>query len=384
MKIKLVRITTVPISLHKLLNGQLKFMNNYFDVIGISSPGWELEKISEQQGVKTIAIEMSRTPNLFKDLVSLYRLTREIRNIAPHIVHTHTPKAGLLGIIAAYLNKVPIRLHTVAGIPWIEYKGFKRKTFMFIEFITYKFSTHIYCNSFHLMEFILGNKLIEKSKISVIGNGSSNGINTKYFCPSDELIEKSLKLKNDHSILNEKVLIYVGRLVKDKGIEELIEAFVTIKLTNPNLKLLLVGPFEPHRDQLTSRTLEIIKSDPDIIMTGYVEDIRPYLCLSHLLVFPSYREGFPNVPMQAGAFGLPSIVTNINGCNEIIIEGVNGILIRPKNSNDLIKSINKILTDIDFYNRLSKNCRKLIVDRFEQEDVWIKILIDYNLQLEKL
>ena len=359
-------------------------MNNYFDVIGISSPGWELDKISEQQGVKTIAIQMSRKPDLYKDILSLYRLTKELKNIAPNIVHTHTPKAGLLGMIAAYLNKVPIRLHTVAGIPWIEYKGFKRKIFMFIELFTYKLSTHIYCNSFQLMDFILCNKLIEKSKISVIGNGSSNGINTKYFCPTDELINMSLKLKKDHSLSNEKVLIFVGRLVKDKGIEELIEAFVTIKLTIPNLKLLLVGPFEPHRDQLTSKTLEIIKSDPDIIVTGYVEDIRPYLCLSHLLVLPSYREGFPNVPMQAGAFGVPSIVTNINGCNEIIIEGVNGILIRPKNSEDLTKSIIKILIDSDFYNRLSMNCRKLIVDRFEQENLWNKILVDYNLQLEKL
>ena len=384
MKTKLVRITTVPISLYKLLSGQLKFMNNYFEVTAISSPGWELEKVANNEGIETISVSIARKPSILKDMISLFKLRNELKKISPQIVHTHTPKAGLLGMTAAFVNQVPIRLHTVAGLPWIEYKGIKKFIFICIEYITYKFATHVYCNSFHLMNYIIKKNIISKSKISVIGNGSSNGIDTNYFSPNVNLIDQSFDLKKKYTIDDEKVLIFIGRLVKEKGVEELVDAFVSLKVTHKKIKLILLGPLEPERDPLSINTKVIIDNNPDIIITGYKDDIRPYLCLSYLLVFPSYREGFPNVPMQAAAFNIPSIVTDINGCNEIILNYQNGLIVKPRSVKELKTAIELLLTDKVLYNRLKENCRKNIVERFDQLYFWNKILVEYNNHLNKI
>ncbi len=369
--------------MNKLLEGQLKFMNQFFEVIAISSPGLELKKISKAEGVETIAVEISRMPHLFKDLITLIILTYNLIKIKPDIVHTHTPKAGLLGMIAAFVVRTPVRIHTVAGIPWIEFTGIKKKLFKFIERITYKCSSHVYCNSYHLMHYILENKIIHESKISVIGNGSSNGINTSYFDIDKKIRAESNIIKSKLFLKNEKVLIFIGRIVKDKGIEELVKSFILLQKKRYNIKLLLVGPLEPKRDPISDVILNLISKNTDIIMTDYIEDIRPYLCLSYALVFPSYREGFPNVPMQAGSMGIPSIVTNINGCNEIIINYKNGLLVKPKNILELTDAIEKLLTDHLLYDNLKRNCRDLIVDRYDQKYIWNQILSNYQIHLGK-
>ena len=380
--LKLLRITTVSMSFRLLLRGQLQFLSYHFDTHAASAPGWELDDLLTHEKTRVHSVKMERPPAPKQDLASLFKLRKLITNLKPQIVHTHTPKAGLLGMLAGYLCHVPVRLHTVAGIPWMESAGKKRKLLQLMEKLTYRFATHVYSNSFALKDFILKNCLLPEHKISVIANGSSNGINTEWYNRSAEVLHSAEMLKNKLRITDEKVILFVGRLVKDKGIQELVEAFQEIRPKH-RVKLLLVGPLEKDRDPLSSWAEDLLSNDPNIITTGYVNDVRPYIAMSHLLAFPSYREGFPNVPMQAGSMGLPSVVTDINGCNEIIENEVNGLIVPPKSTNALTKAISRLLEDQNLYDYLASNARPMIVSRFDQQDFWNALLDEYNHHLRK-
>ena len=334
---KLIRITTVPISFKVLLKGQLRFMtSNGFDVKGVSSEGEELREVRENEGIVMEAINMSRKITPFQDLKSLWEMWNFLRKEKPQIVHTHTPKAGIIGMLAARLAGVPHRLHTVAGLPLMETTGIKRKILNFVEKLTYSSATRVYPNSKGLYDFILQNNFTQSNKLKIIANGSSNGINTTFFSPEQVSETEKAALREKLNIQpDDFVFVFVGRIVSDKGINELIKAFSELQAVENNelmgIKLLLVGGLENDLDPLNPETLAEINQNKDIISVGFQQDVRPFFAISDALAFPSYREGFPNVVMQAGAMGLPSIVSDINGCNEIIIEGENGLIIPSKN-----------------------------------------------------
>lgn len=376
---KLIRITTVPISLDKLLSGQLAFMNQFYQVIGVSSDPSYLEKVGKKEKIEVFSVEMTRQITPLKDLISVYILYRFFKKQKPFIVHTHTPKAGTVGMLAAKLAGVPNRLHTIAGLPLLEATGSKRKLLNFVEKVTYSCATKIYPNSFGLNEVIIQEKFCNPDKLKVLGNGSSNGIDTYFFDASHFVPTQNNTLKEELGILpDDFVFIFVGRLVADKGINELVEAFKSLNRLSPNTKLVLVGPLETELDPLLPKTLKEIDVNPAIISVGFQNDVRSYFAIADALVFPSYREGFPNVVMQAGAMGLPSIVSNINGCNEIIVENYNGMIIPVKNTKAIFDAMKKILEDVTFYNHLKENARKRIVDNYEQKVVWEAILNEYK------
>lgn len=382
MKPKLFRVTTVPISLKILLKGQHRFMSQHFEVLGISSQGKELIEVHDEEGIKVIPIHMSRKITPLQDINSLWKMYKFIKQQQPQIVHTHTPKAGIIGMLAAKLAGVPIRLHTVAGLPLMEAVGNKRKVLDFVEKLTYSSATKIYPNSKGLYDFILQNNYTSIDKLKVIGEGSSNGIDTKFFSCQYFSQENQAQLKMKLNIQQDDfVFVFVGRLVGDKGINELIEAFS--QLTIHNAKLLLVGPLESELDALQIETLKEIEANPKIISVGFQKDVRPYFAISDCLVFPSYREGFPNVVMQAGAMGLPSIVSNINGCNEIIIEGENGTIIPVKDSEAIRSAMLKMIEDKEFYFKLKENSRSMIRSRYEQSVVWDALLQEYETLLKE-
>lgn len=375
MKIKLIRITTVPISLDKLIEGQMTFMKDYYEVIAISSDLENLRKVGVKEGVRVKEIKLTRKITPIKDLFALIKLYRFLKKEKPEIVHTHTPKAGIVGMLASYFAKVPNRLHTVAGLPLIETKGIKRKVLNTVERLTYASATKIYPNSYGLKEIILKNKLSKKNKLKVIANGSSNGINTKYFNPNLFLEDQKKSLKKDLKIKEtDFVFIFVGRIVRDKGVNELVKAFEQLSKEEKHIKLLLVGAFEDELDPLENTTKKSIETNKQIISIGYKGDVRPYFSISNVLTFPSYREGFPNVVMQAGAFGLMSIVSDINGCNEIIKNNKNGIIIPVKNIEALCLAMKKSMKI-----KLDKNnIRKMICDKYEQNVVWEALLTEYK------
>jgi len=227
----------------------------------------------------------------------------------------------------------------------------------------------------------------------VLANGSSNGINTKHFNPQLFTNTQNEALKQELGIAeNDVVFIFVGRLVGDKGINELVAAFKALLVSSERLsvnseqltpKLLLVGPLETDLDPLLPETIAEIANNKNIISVGYQQDVRPYFAISKVLVFPSYREGFPNVVLQAGAMGLPSIVSNINGCNEIIKEGENGWIIPVKDKAAIKTAMLRVLQNSELCTKVASTTRSMIQDRFEQQLVWDAVLEEYQL-LEEL
>lgn len=381
---KLIRITTVPISFKVLLKGQLRFMtSNGFDVKGVSSEGEELREVRENEGIAVEAITMSRKITPFQDLKSLWEMWNFLRKEKPQIVHTHTPKAGIIGMLAARLAGVPHRLHTVAGLPLMEATGIKRKILNFVEKLTYSSATRVYPNSKGLYDFILQNNFTQSNKLKIIANGSSNGINTTFFSPAQVSEIEMVTLREKLNIQpDDFVFVFVGRIVSDKGINELIKAFSQLQTAENNeltsIKLLLVGGLESDLDPLNPETLAEINQNKDIISAGFQQDVRPFFAISDALAFPSYREGFPNVVMQAGAMGLPSIVSDINGCNEIIVEGENGLIIPSKNVEKLKEKMLTLARDKNLYVKLKENSRRMIENRYEQSVVWNALLEEYE------
>jgi glycosyltransferase involved in cell wall biosynthesis len=376
---KLIRITTVPNSLERLLENQLRFMQQYFAVTAISSNEERLRVISGKEGVNTYAVELTRQITPVADLKALLKLYKFLKKEKPAIVHSHTPKAGTIGMLAAWLAGVPHRLHTVAGLPLLESRGAKRMLLNMVERLTYACSTKVYPNSAALMEIILEEGFCKKQKLKVIGNGSSNGINTSYFNP-DLYVAGELKVLKTRLGMEETdlVFLFVGRLVSDKGINELVAAFKSVNQKYPHCKLLLVGVQEPALDPLLSQTIKEIENNRAIISTGFQVDVRPYFAISDVLVFPSYREGFPNVVMQAGAMGLASIVSDINGCNEIIRAEVNGMIIPVKDTAALNAAMLNIVTNPDLLKALKANARQVIQENYEQQLVWNALLAEYE------
>ncbi len=217
IKNKLIRITTVPISLNKLLEGQLRFMKGHYEVLAVSAgPVEELEAVGRREGVAIREVAMTRSITPLKDVKAVWQLYRLFKKEKPSIVHTHTPKAGIVGMMAAWFAGVPNRLHTVAGLPLMEATGFKRALLNFVEKTTYRFATKVYPNSKGLYDFIIAENFTKPSKLTIIGNGSSNGIDIHYFDP-ELFISTRNTLRQELSIPQDSfVFVFVGRLVGDK------------------------------------------------------------------------------------------------------------------------------------------------------------------------
>jgi glycosyltransferase involved in cell wall biosynthesis len=376
---KLLRITTIPASLNGLLKGQLKFLKQRFNVIGVASDGIEVKEIEDREGIEMRCVPMEREIALWKDLISLQALIKLFRKEKPEIVHANTPKASLLSMMAARLSGVPIRIYTVTGL---RFEGFdpslKKRVLIMMERITCSFATHVIPEGNGVKQTLIKNGITRKP-LEVIANGNINGVDTKYYSRGHFTSAALDTLRKELGINSgDFVFCCAGRLVIDKGIIELITAFNKMVNEYPNAKLLLLGPFEEMGNALPAQIRATIDNDNHIIAPGFVKDIRPYFELSDIFVFPSYREGFPNVVLQAGALELPCIVTNINGSNEIIEEGKNGMIIPVKNADKLYDSMVSTINNPKLVQSMKDNCRNMIVDRFEQRFVWDALLKRYN------
>jgi len=334
---KLIRITTAPISLNVLLSGQMKYMNeNGFEVIMVSSDGKELERVKQNEGCRHHIIPMTRRMTPLGDLRCLWLLYRFFKKEKPDIVHSHTPKAGLLSMLAAKFAGVKIRIHTIAGLRFVTSKGFGRKLLIAMEKLTGKAATHVWPNSFSLEKYIKENKLVNPNKLEVIGWGSSNGINLSRYSAAalkEEKLQETKKLIQYDSSLN--YFLSVGRIVHDKGMDELLNAFVRLHEINPNARLILVGAFEDEVDPVSEKARQLIKSHPAVIMAGWSDAVEYFMHLSFALVHPSHREGFPNVLLQAGAMLCPIICSRIEGNIDIVEHEKTGLIFEVKNEEEL-------------------------------------------------
>ena len=377
-KKRLLRITTVPLSLVTLLKGQPRFFQeNNFEVLTISAAGKEVSQLI-QVGVEHKSVWLTRKITPFQDLIAVVQLIIIIKKFKPHIVHTHTPKAGLLGMMASWICRVPVRLHTIAGLTWINDSGLKRWLLKKTEWLTYALAHRVFPNSNNLRQFLLEELRFDPVKTKVIGKGSSNGIDCELFKPEGNLVNQALAIRKKNQVPDGEIIFsFVGRLVRDKGIIELVEAFIELNKSLP-CRLLLVGDFEPNLDPLPASTLQALKNNPRIIMAGFQQDVRPWLLASDVFVFPSHREGFPNGVLQACCLELPVIATNINGCNEIIQHGLSGLIVPVKSVESLRAAMMEIMNQPDLGISMGKEGRQFVTTNFSQQFVWGELLKEYN------
>lgn len=354
-------------------------MNEHgFEVVGVSSAGWEAEVVEKEEGIRVEVVEMSRQITPLRDLRALWQFYRLCKREKPDIVHSITPKAGLISMVGARLAGVPMRVHTFTGLIFPSKTGWFQKLLIFMDRIICKAATHVYPEGEGVKEDLINFKITSKP-LKVIANGNVNGINIEYFHPESVSEEEKADLRKELKIeAGDFVFVFVGRLVGDKGINELVRAFTRLKTrTDRRVKLVLVGPEERELDPLEGEVDEMMHGDEAIAVVGFRQDVRPYFGISDALVFPSYREGFPNVVMQAGAMGLPAIVSDINGCNEIIIPNTNGLIVPPKDEATLEEAMKKLAEDGELYRRLQQNARRLITERYEQGVVWEAVRGEY-------
>jgi glycosyltransferase involved in cell wall biosynthesis len=381
---KLLRITTIAPSLVTLLKGQPAFfMANGFEVWTASAAGPETVTLT-QLGIHHYPIRFTRSITPFQDLIALGQLIVLILRFRPDIVHTHTPKAGLLGMVAAWLCRVPVRMHTIAGLPWINYSGFIRWLMKTMEQITYQCSHGVYPNSLKLQEFIVRELNLNQDKVKVIGRGSSNGIDVEFFKRDEHLEVQGTAIRNSLGLSDSEIIFsFVGRVVKDKGIVELLDAFQAVRKVMP-CHLFVIGDFEQEPDPVPDHVLQELKRNPHITLTGFVSDIRPWLITSNIFVFPSYREGFPNVVLQAACLELPIIATNINGCNEIMEHEKTGILVPVGDAGALHEAMLKLTSDQKKRKEFGLLGREHVVKNYGQSYVWNELLNEYQAKLSEV
>ena len=363
---KIIIMSTISYSIEVLIKQQPKYLSKYFDEIELmGADSGDIDKILKREGVTFYPIEMERKITPFKDLKVLYKLIKHFYKVKPDIIYTFTPKAGLLGMIAAFFAHCKTRIHNVVGMPLMEAKGKKRIILTITEKLTYLFATHVYCNSFGLKEYI--NKNLTNKKIKVIGHGSINGVDIDFYNDTFTINEKidireKLGFEKDNFIIS-----FMGRIVQDKGINELIEAFKLLNEKHNNIKLLIVGKFEQDLNPIKESNKDFIVNSPDIKLVDFQYDLRKFLSITNLFVLPSYREGLPNALIEAGSFGVPLLATDINGCNEIIIDNKNGKLVHMKDMNSLYSGIEELYINQDLYNKIKINVRESIISRYNQK-----------------
>ena len=375
-KKKIIRVTTVPTSLDTFCENQLRELSQFYEVVAVSSPLPELEVVAKREGVRTIAVKMERHISIFKDLKSLWNMYKLFRKERPWMVHSMTPKAGLVSMVAAWLAGVPKRVHTFTGLVWPTATGLGRMVLKTTDRILCACATHIIPEGNGVKNDLINGGITRKS-MQVLANGIVRGIDLEYYARTPQVMSMVETLKKDA----ETTFVFVGRLVGDKGIHELVDAFNRLNEKYRNTRLLLVGRMEAHLDPLKEETRQIIECNKSIEAVGEQNDVRPWLASADVLVFPSYREGFPNVVIEAGAMDLPSIVTNINGCNEIIIPNENGVIISPRNVEELYVAMEKMHVDVVSREQMAKKARELVASRYDCNIVR-KALYEFYASLE--
>ena len=331
-RVTIVRIATAGTSLDLLLKDQIKMLSQDYKVYIVSNDFQLLEKVSKRENAIPYHIDFSRQINLVRDLICLFQLIYFFLRTKPALVHSITPKAGLLSMLASSICKVPHRFHTFTGLIFPSRKGVVRFILSTMDRITCRAATKVFAEGQGVWSDLIKNKITTQSKVSIIANGSVNGVDTNFF-QYRNLDPKKIKLiKEDLKLNRSYTFIFIGRVHKEKGIFELLEAFVHLNIDATYL--LIIGDCELSEKEEKSFK-NIIRNRRNIIWLGFISDTRYYLASADCLVLPSYREGFPNVLLEAGSMDLPCIATNINGSNEIILENITGNIVEPRNPRQL-------------------------------------------------
>ena len=367
---KIIRAVTVSQSLGFCREVMMEMREKGYEMVAVCSPGEELERLREVDGFHCVAVPMERRMAPLKDLRSLWRLISVFRQERPQMVHSMTPKAGLLCMVAAWITRVPRRLHTFTGLVWPTATGLQRRILMLTDWLTCACATHVVPEGKGVMHDL---QQITHKPMRVLGYGNVRGVDMNYWCREQVDAKQVETLRADEAF----TFVYVGRIVHDKGIDELVEAFMKVRQTH-KARLVLVGRREDNLDPISAKTLKLMEGCTDIVSVGpkHGKELLAYYAAADCFVLPSYREGFPNTVLEAGAMGLPSIVTNINGSREIVEHGKNGLIVPPKDAKSLAEAMERMMTDDPLREQMRANARQMIESRFEKGYV-MKCMLDF-------
>jgi glycosyltransferase involved in cell wall biosynthesis len=382
--VTLACLTTVPCSL-RFLAGQPEFLRaRGFEVQVISSPEDGLSQFAARERVTAHAVPMQRRIAPLRDLVSLWRLYRALRRIRPQVLHARTPKAGLLGMLAGWLARVPVRIYTLNGLPLVTARGWKRRLLRCTERIACRLAHWVQAVGPSLGEAALGERLCAAAKLGVLSGGSSNGVDAqRRFNPErwGPRARRAVRIGFDIPA-DALVLGYVGRIVRDKGMAELADAWRVLRGQFPNLHLLLIGPFEP-QDPVPADVELLFRHDPRIHLAGMVDDAAPYYAAMDLCVLPSYREGLPSAPLEAAAMRLPVVATRITGCVDAVLDGATGTLVPPRDAAALTAAVAAYLNDPSLRRGHGAAGRDRVLRQFQPQAIWEALYRQYVRLLEE-
>jgi glycosyltransferase involved in cell wall biosynthesis len=377
-KIRIARIVTIPIVFTQILD-LLDYLDSspQFELHIICGEGEYLKEIKQRYPNTTFHIvNIPRDVELINDLKALISLIRIFIKYRFDIVHSYTPKAGFITALAGFLTSTPSRLHSFTGQVWVHLTGPKRMLLKGIDRVIAVLNTHNYADSFGQKQFLIAEGIETELNLSVIHKGSLGGINVERFDPkrlSGQIEELRNKFFPD---INDKILLYLGRQNKDKGLRELYIAFNQLKNKYP-VKLLLVGPVETMKDPSFKNLIETLRADNDVTFVNFTSEPELYIGMADIFCFPSYREGFGTVALEASAMEKPVVATNIYGLSDAVADGESGLLVEVYNAEDLREKLEKLLTDPTFAKKLGQQGRERVVRDFSNKLITEKITEEY-------
>jgi len=371
-------MVTSPITL-RVMHGQLRYLKQSgFDVVAISSPGEQLERFGGEEGVETRAVRVEREISPWRDFASLLRLLWTLRRCAPDITNVSTPKASLLGSIAAALLRVPCRIYTLRGLKCETSTGLKQKLLLLSERVTCALSHRVICAGPSLRQRAIELGVVSPEKAIILARGSTNGVNRVEFEPTPERREAAQKMRGELGISAPGLVIgFVARFTRDKGIPELYAAFVELKKRFPDLWLLLVGDFETG-DPVDAMLRKTMEEDSHVVRTGFVKDPAPYFHLMDVLALPTHREGFPNVALEAQAAAVPVVTTRATGAIDSVLDGETGFSVPVGQVGPLTEALRRLLENHELRKTMGSAGQEWVSANFSSDIVWTALSREYR------
>lgn len=370
--------TTVPVTLDVFFAHQLRWLREHgFTVIAVASPGEELNRLANSEGIRVHAIPTMRSISPFHDFVSLLRTIRFYWACKPTIVHGFTPKAGLIAMIAAWVTQCPVRVYTIFGFVHSSKSGLLNQLMKLTETVSCGLAHRVFCECESIQTLALQDRICPPAKLRVLPAWSFNGVQSRILSRVSHSYDKAaarLALGIEPDAL---AVGYLGRIVNDKGIRELLDAFWKLAPRWPRLRLFLVGAPEAG-DPLPSAYMNALATDPRVRLTGFQMDVVPYLSALDILVHPSYREGLPSAPLEAAALGIPVIATRIPGNVDAIVEGVTGLLVPPQDTDALAAAMETLFKDGCLRVRLGRGAKAWSVRECDAVLAWQNLAREYD------
>ncbi|MCE5200356.1 MAG: glycosyltransferase family 4 protein [Armatimonadota bacterium] len=382
--VKLVHVTTVPETLFFLVGQVARAKAMGMEIHAVSSPGEMLNKFGEQESVQVHAVDMPRRITPINDLRAVWAIRRVLRSIQPHVVHAHTPKGGLLAIIAAWLENVPIRIYHIHGLPLTTATGYKRVILRNTERTSCGLATRVISVSNSIRDVVLNEGLCPRDSITVLRGGSINGIDAdEKFNPKNQGQHVRQETRAKYGIPDSATVIgFIGRIVRDKGLIELTQAWRWLREQHKDLHMLIIGPWEP-QDPVPVDVEQTLRNDPRIHLVGMDWNTPPLYAAMDIVVLPTYREGFPTVPLEAAAMELPIVATRVPGCIDAVQDGITGILVPAKDADALCTAIDVYISNPDLRAAHGHAARERVLRDYKREDIWDAVCNEYARLLDE-